>query len=148
MHIRPLYVVSDFSFPIIYSTLIAYNKETLAVYLKFCFGVLNRSKTEKEIQRHTYVILSSAHILKALAMMLARKESDKKKQKSVLTYFACIQRSLSLSEALKVYRNVHIALCSKTMSSSELKAQRFFEEHLSTMPNCMNGIETIDNSVS
>ena len=48
--LRPLYVVSDFSFPLIYSTLIAYNKETLAVYLKFCFGVLNRSKTEKEIR--------------------------------------------------------------------------------------------------
>lgn len=146
--VRPLYVVTDFSFPLIYSTLIAYNRETLVVYLKFCFEVMKRNKTEKDIQGHTYVVLCSAHILKALAMRLTRKENDKRKRKTVLTYFACIQRSQNLGEALRLYRNVHISLCSKTLTSQVLKAQSFFEEHLSTVPNCVEDIDTIDNSVS
>lgn len=144
--VRPLYVITDFSFPLIYSTLFAYNKETLAAYFKFCYDVLNKNKTEKEIHGHTYVVLCSAHIIKPLAMRLVRKENEKKKRKTVLTYFACLQRSENLSEALKMYRNMYIALCSKTMSS--LEAQSFFEQHLSAMPTCNDDIETIDNSVN
>lgn len=98
--VKQRYIVTDFSYTLICASLMAFNRESLLCYLLICYDVPQGKCRLKDIKSHTFVCLCAAHIMKALSNRVNRVETDRTCKKTVLTYFACLQRCLTLSEAI------------------------------------------------
>lgn len=111
------HIITDFSYAIIHAVLSAFNNMTLLTYVQTTYSVLLRRCTAERIQSLTFITLCAAHSMKALSRRLVRKEDNKKKRQVVLQLFALLQRSSSLDQAHRLYRNIYVVLCSPNATS-------------------------------
>lgn len=119
---RPKFVVTDFSFALIYAILQAFNKMPLVEYLKFAYTVMMRQCITSCITRLTYITLCSAHFSKTLCNRLVRSEPIRRIRRAAMVMFTLLMRTTSLRKAVNVYRNIFVVMCTKYDSNAVEKS--------------------------
>ncbi len=100
-------VETDYSWALIQSVMLAFNKEHISSYLnrayKFCIG----QKSWAEMKSHTVLHICSAHILKAVRQAICRQTDDKGLRDFATFAFTRLQNASNMTESTIVFR----ALC-------------------------------------
>jgi len=119
--IQPRVVVTDFSYALINSVLLAFNTQSLSAYLDFVYRLLHDGNvTSYELAHFTVLMLCCAHIMKAVSVRVKRSESDANKRRAVMLMFAKLQHCCYLDGARSIYRDICVVLCS-TEDSDETR---------------------------
>jgi hypothetical protein len=132
-NVKPLHVVTDFSFAVINAILEAFNRSTLGTYLQATFRVMHNKFDEVEVRSRTYVAVCIAHVMKALSVKLTKHEAKKERRQCVLTFFAALARTTTLDEAQEVYRNLYTVLCSPNITPSVMASQTALKKKISSV---------------
>ena len=122
--VRPNFIVTDFSFALIYAVLHAYNKMTFVEYLNFAYKVLAGRCTSIQISDRTFLNFCCAHFSKSLSTRLKRVENSARARRAAMVLFTLLMRTCNLEDAMNVYKNIYILLCSEMDS---LAVQRSFD---------------------
>ncbi len=110
-------VETDYSWALIQSVMLAFNKEHISSYLnrayKFCIG----QKSWAEMKSHTVLHICSAHILKAVRQAICRQTDDKGLRDFATFAFARLQNASNMTESTIVFR----ALCAMLTTPQNTK---------------------------
>ena len=120
-------VETDYSWALLQSVLLAFNKESITSYLDRAFAICSKLKTWKDIKMFTVLHLCSAHIIKAVSQAIGRKTTDKGLKEFATFAFARLQNSTSMNAALKIFRSLCTILTGKYNTDtiqSNLKAMQ------------------------
>lgn len=93
---RPRVVVTDFSYALIYSAILAFNETTILPYLVYTFRLLSDKKSAVLGKTFTAAVICEAHMLKAMSVRLNRCERNARKRIAGMIIFARMQRCSSL----------------------------------------------------
>ncbi|KAG9260553.1 hypothetical protein AMEX_G256 [Astyanax mexicanus] len=116
--IRVRQVETDFSWALIQSALLAFNKEHILSYLDRAHTVCRGEKTWAEIRQFTVLHLCAAHILKAVTQAIGRQTEDKGLKEFATFVFARLQNATSLEVALDIFRSFCFVLLAERKSRS------------------------------
>lgn len=111
--LRPNYVVTDFSYALIHAVTKSFNECDLVAYLNNCEKILSKQATSNMIASTCFIILCKSHMIKALSKRVTKLQSDNRQRQAFLVWFCALQTSASLSEAVQIYRDMHLVLCTK-----------------------------------
>ncbi len=110
-------VETDYSWALIKSVMLAFNKEHISSYLnrayKFCIG----QKSWAEMKSHAVLHICSAHILKAVRQAICRQTDDKGLRDFATFAFARLQNASNMTESTIVFR----ALCAMLTTPQNTK---------------------------
>lgn len=70
-------IETDYSWALLQSVLLAFNRESIVSYLDRAFDICSKLKTWKDIRAFTVLHICSAHVLKAVSQSFGRKTADK-----------------------------------------------------------------------
>ncbi|KAG1959341.1 hypothetical protein F2P79_007101 [Pimephales promelas] len=97
-------VETDYSWALIQSVMLAFNKEHISSYLNRAYEFCTGKKSWDEMKSYTVLHICSAHILKAVRQAISR-ETDDKGLRDFATYaFARLQNASSMTESRTVFR--------------------------------------------
>ncbi|KAF3837194.1 hypothetical protein F7725_004658 [Dissostichus mawsoni] len=122
-------VETDYSWALLQSVLLSFNKESIVSYLDRAFAICSKLKSWKEIRMLTVLHICSAHVLKAVAQSIGRKTADKGLKEFATFAFARLQNATSMTTALKIFRSLCTVLIGKHNSNTvliHLKAMKDF----------------------
>lgn len=122
--------MTDFSYAHICASLRAFNRASLQSYLHTCNDLLRHKSHLKKIKSHTFIGLCSSHFIKAGSNRISRVQSDKTRRKLVLTYFACLQRCMTLSWG-HTNVQIYVVFCSDNNTSAAETVSDFSKIQLS-----------------
>ncbi|KAL0149037.1 hypothetical protein M9458_055652, partial [Cirrhinus mrigala] len=110
-------VETDYSWALMQSVLLGFNREDITAYLERAFDISTGKKTQDDMKPYTVLHLCSAHILKAVRQAISKQTDDQGLRDFVTFAFARLQNACSLAET----RHIFSALCSvlTTPKSSE-----------------------------
>ncbi len=106
MHIHQ--VETDYSWALMQSVLLAFNREHITSYLERAFDICTGKKTQDDMKPYTVLHMCSAHILKAVRQAISKQTDDQGLRDFVTFAFARLQNVCSLAET----RHIFSALCS------------------------------------
>jgi len=132
--IKPQYFVTDFSYAILNAATQALNKCRITMYLRTTLQILQRKKIASSIHELTLICLCIAYMLKCLSrtlMRLAPRSQDKQRRQYALMLFAVIARTLSIEQAVSVYRNIYVILCSECRTDEVVRSQQMIDALIS-----------------
>jgi hypothetical protein len=123
---------------------------TLGRYLHLSYQVLTGQLTASQIRNSTFLAMCSSHMMKMMSRRLHRKPAvGRNKAKATLVMFAALQHTLSLSEAVELYKNVYIILTSPTESESVKAAIAHVKESVNKKGvnerSILSDFESLDN---
>ncbi|KAL0148728.1 hypothetical protein M9458_055906, partial [Cirrhinus mrigala] len=106
-------VETDYSWALIGSVRLAFNKETAGAYLERTHRIVSNSCLQSvDLQNFTVLHLCSSHILKAVCQSFARKTNNKALKEYATYCFALLINSSSLEEATDVFFDMSILFTS------------------------------------
>lgn len=111
-------VETDYSWALLQSVLLSFNKESIVSYLDRAFAICSKQKTWNDIRKFTVLHLCSAHMLKAVAQSIRRKTDDKGLKEFATFAFARLQNSTSMTTALQIFRSLCAVLIGKHNTST------------------------------
>jgi len=111
--LRVQQVETDYSWALLQSVLLSFNKESIVSYLDRAFATCLKQKTWKEIQMYSVLHICSAHVLKAVTQSIGRKTADKGLKECATFGFARLQNTTSMTTALKIFRSLCAVLMGK-----------------------------------
>ena len=94
-------VETDYSWALINSVLLSFNKENISMYLIRAFGIV--SGQSEQIPKFTVLHLCSAHIMKAVSQAFGRKTGDRGIQEYATFSFAYLLNYTSMQVAHEVF---------------------------------------------
>jgi len=120
--VLPQVIVVDFSFALIYAVLLAFNRCTLSRYLQLTW---NRLQVEEQLTPFPQVIvkLCCAHLLKAAANRMCRREKQKEARQAALVLLSAMQKCCSLRRAGEVYCAAKVILCTE-LETADCRSRR------------------------
>lgn len=102
-------VETDYSWALIGSVLLAFNKETVGAYLERAHRIVSNNCLQSvDLPNFTVLHLCSSHILKAVRQSFAKKTNNKALKEYATYCFALLINSSSLEEAKNVFFDVYI----------------------------------------
>jgi hypothetical protein len=126
-NVKPECVVTDFSYALIYAVLRSFNKMTTWEYLHGLCCVATGQKHYNTLRNITINVLCCAHVIKAISRRWCKAEKSKNKRQSALVMFAALQRTVTLTDTRRLYKNIHLALRSERNTTSAQEAVKEIE---------------------
>ena len=99
-------VETDYSWALMDSVLMSFNRETISAYLERAHIVIEIQKIHSDLHKFTVLHLCSAHIVKAVSQGFGKRMQDKGLKEYVTYCFAILLNSTSMDEALRVFQHV------------------------------------------
>lgn len=121
-------VETDYSWALMQSVLIGFNKESVVSYLERAFAICSGKKTWNEIRSFTVLHLCSAQILKAIAQVTGRKTDDKGLKQFIIFGFARLQNTASLGAAPNIFRPLCTVLLATHLTKTVQKNLAFIKK--------------------
>jgi len=147
--IRPKFVVTDFSYALIYATLHAFNRMTLVEYLKFAYDVMTRHNNTSSIQRRTFINLCTAHFSKTLSKRICRIEPRRRIRRAAMVMFTLLMRTTTLHSASAVYKKIYVLLCtqhdSKLVNNCFVRLMSYMRRGLPDKREIADMVDTVED---
>ncbi|XP_034064636.1 uncharacterized protein LOC117541546 isoform X2 [Gymnodraco acuticeps] len=143
-------VETDYSWALLQSVLLSFNKESIVSYLDRAFAICSKLKSWKEIKMLTVLHICSAHVLKAVAQSIGRRTADKGLKDFATFAFARLQNATSMTTALHIFRSLCTVLIGKHNSNAvliHLKAMKDFIKEC-RIPNMEEGDKLGDSPLT
>ena len=122
-------VETDYSWALLQSVLLSFNRESIVSYLDRAFAICSKLKTWKDIRMFTVLHICPANMLKAVTQLIGRNTKDKGLKEFATFAFARLQNTTSMTTALKMFRSLCIVLLGKHKTNNvqiSLKAMQDF----------------------
>ncbi|CAM4608791.1 unnamed protein product [Leuciscus chuanchicus] len=103
-HINVHQVETDYSWALIQSVMLAFNKEHLSSYLDRAYEFCTGEKSWDDMKSYTVLHICSAHILKAVRQVVSRQTEDKGLRDFATYAFARLQDANTMTESRLVFR--------------------------------------------
>ena len=139
-------VETDYSWALLQSVLLSFNRESIVSYLDRAFAVCSKLKTWKEIKMFTVLHICSAHVIKAVTQSIGRKTADKGLKDFATFAFARLQNTTSIQTALKIFRSLCTVVTGKHNTETVLSNLKDMQDLIKTcqIPD-MEGIEKVQD---
>ena len=105
-------VETDYSWALMDSVLLSFNKETISAYLERAHEVIAIQKTNSDLHKFSVLHLCSAHIVKAVSQGFGKRTQDKGLKEYATYCFALLLNSTSMGEALPVFQHMCVLFAS------------------------------------
>ncbi|XP_030590058.1 uncharacterized protein LOC115783395 [Archocentrus centrarchus] len=122
-------VETDYSWALINSVLISFNKEDISVYLARAFNIVHGRTTG--MTNFTVLHLCSAHIVKAVTQAFGRKTSDRGIQEYATFCFAYLLNCQSMQLAIEVFYNMCVLFDAKECTHLVKTSQTYLNSCIS-----------------
>ncbi|XP_059386114.1 uncharacterized protein LOC132120908 [Carassius carassius] len=97
-------VETDYSWALIQSVLLSFNKQDIHMYLMECYNLVKGNDTITDFSRQTVLHLCSAHIIKAVQGAIGKKTTDKGLKEFATHCVAQLINSKSLKRAVEIFK--------------------------------------------
>ena len=123
----------DFSWTLLHSSLTAFNKISIHLYLVYCDEIILGKWSKDKIENLTFFIFCAYHIYKALCKKLSKMGLDWKEQKYVEKCLIMLINSTEPSQIERILENIMILLeysiTNKGLTESKKKLDELLEEY-------------------
>lgn len=134
-------VETDYSWALINSVLLAFNKESVTTYLIRAHTIIRKQMGKKELDSFTVLHLCSAHILKAVCNGFGRRTNDKGLQQYATYCFAALINCTNMAEALDIFLYMCVVFKAKKESPYVTRAKKYLDRLIKSVKHTEVNIE-------
>jgi hypothetical protein len=121
--VTPSYIVVDHSYAIIHAVVKSFDECNLITYLRTCHKIISKKVDVMNIKSVCIIVLCAAHVIKAVSRRLHRSQPDCARRQATIVWFVALQRTVDMSTALTIYKDIYTCLCSKHDNNNVSTAQ-------------------------
>ncbi|XP_048020975.1 uncharacterized protein LOC125251962 [Megalobrama amblycephala] len=123
-------VETDYSWALIQSVLLSFNKQDINTYLMESYNVVKGNNTMTEFRRLTVLHLCSAHIIKAVQGAIGRKTTDKGLKEFATHCVAQLMNTTSLQRALDIFKCMCYVFYTKSNTQCVNQSLQTLQDHI------------------